>query len=340
MQFKNLLRRGLALGALACVMGSALAQGGSFSSLVVFGDGLADSGNSAQLIGAEPNQVVFGDAYFALRPYASGRYSNGPVWVENLAGRLGLQASASLKGGTNYAFGGGATSDALSFNPSADYSVSMRAQLNQYLGTLGTPGGADPTSTLFVLSGGSVNVGMAMEAAATNPAQAGAILGAAAQSFASDIGAMVDAVQAVGGQHILVLNAANFGLTPRAQSYGPQVAGLGSMAAGLMNQALGQRLAGESGVQVFDLYGTLGDVISHPDAFGLSNVSHACAAVQYSCDIASSLFYDGQHPTAFGHQLIADRVYAALVPEPASVAQLALGLGVLLLVGKRRLRRR
>lgn len=336
MQWKQLLRRGLVLGALAASLG-AQAQGPSFSSLVVFGDGLADSGNSAQLIGADPGQVVSGDGYYAVRPFATGRYTNGRVWVEDLASRFGLRADPSMLGGSNYAYGGGATSDGVVPGASG-YSVSMRSQLTQYLGTLGTPGAADPSQTLFVLSGGSVNVGTAMEAAATHPDQAAAILGAAAQGYASDIHAMVDAVQAAGGRHILVVNAANFGLTPRAQSYGPQVAGLGSFAAALMNQALNQSMLGESGVQLFDLYGTLTDVIARPGDFGFSNVSHACAAVQYGCDTASALFYDGQHPTAFGHQLIANRVYAALVPEPAAGLQLIAGLGGLLLLGRWRRR--
>src|SRR3954468_5021943 len=53
----------------------------AFEHLVVFGDSLSDTGNA-------------------------GRFSNGPVWVEYLADRLGLTLSPSQRGGSNFAVGG------------------------------------------------------------------------------------------------------------------------------------------------------------------------------------------------------------------------------------------
>ena len=47
-------------------------------SMLVFGDGGSDNGNSLALYG------------FPLKPYWKGRFSNGPVWDEFLAYRLGL----------------------------------------------------------------------------------------------------------------------------------------------------------------------------------------------------------------------------------------------------------
>lgn len=307
-----------------------------YAGLVVFGDSLADSGNNARMVGTDPTQQITGDSYFASLPFATGRYSNGPVWVEHLAERLGLSATASQQGGSNFAYGGAATGSDGTGTPIPGFPFSMRSQLGQYLATVPMAGTPAPAQSLFVLSGGSVNVSAAMEAAALHPEQAFGILSASAQAYAFDIAAMVDSLQAAGAEHILVLNVPNFGLTPRAQSYGPQVAEMGSMAAGLMNQALVLALQAEPGVRVFDLYGSLNQVVAHGSDYGLSNVSQACGALINACDPATALFYDGQHPTAYGHRLIADLVFSSAVPEPSSAALLLLGLGGVWVLARRR----
>ncbi len=77
-----------------------------FSEMVVFGDSLSDTGNVFVATGGVA----------AAPPYFSGRFSNGPVWVEVLADELGLPTpEASLLGGTNYAFAGAETGPGLSF---------------------------------------------------------------------------------------------------------------------------------------------------------------------------------------------------------------------------------
>ena len=65
--------------------------------IVVFGASLSDVGN---VKAALPGLV--------LPPYFEGRFTNGPVWHEVMAERLGLPAAStpSLQGGNNYAFGG------------------------------------------------------------------------------------------------------------------------------------------------------------------------------------------------------------------------------------------
>ena len=55
------------------------AHAASFSGMVVFGDSLSDSGNLF---------TFTGEAVPASPPYFEGRFSNGPVWVEDLLDRL------------------------------------------------------------------------------------------------------------------------------------------------------------------------------------------------------------------------------------------------------------
>ena len=130
------------------------------------------------------------------------------------------------------------------------------------------------------------------------------------------------------------MDTPNFGLTPSALSFGPQGSGLGSLVSASMNAALAARLAGESGVISFDFYAFVTNSVANATSLGFTNVSNACGQTPVICDSATSLFFDGIHPTTFGHALLADAVFAQVVPEPASY--LLLGSGLLLLVGLRR----
>jgi phospholipase/lecithinase/hemolysin len=74
--------------------------------LIVFGDSLCDGGNA---------HALRGDAAFPCPPHWRGRRCDGPVWVEQLAERLGLPPLVhSLAGGTNHAYGGARSGAGLS----------------------------------------------------------------------------------------------------------------------------------------------------------------------------------------------------------------------------------
>jgi len=76
------------------------------TSLIVFGDSLCDGGNA---------HALRGDAAFPCPPHWRGRRCDGPVWVEQLAGQLGLPPLVhSLAGGTNHAYGGARSGAGLS----------------------------------------------------------------------------------------------------------------------------------------------------------------------------------------------------------------------------------
>ena len=85
-----------------------------YSNLYVFGDSISDSGNNALVLAPNVTPVpISGNSFIPTFPYASGTYSNGPVWAQTLATMLGLSATPSLLGGTDYAFGGAQTGTGL-----------------------------------------------------------------------------------------------------------------------------------------------------------------------------------------------------------------------------------
>src|ERR1700709_490686 len=92
-----LVRR--AVGVLTLVLllrGAMPASAQNYSRLFVMGDSLSDDGNLYH--------AVFG-LYPQSPPYYKGRFSNGPVWAENLAPKMGLTFNSA----TDYAYGGAKT---------------------------------------------------------------------------------------------------------------------------------------------------------------------------------------------------------------------------------------
>ena len=295
---------------LAMLVTAASAQAQSFSDLIVFGDSLSDTGNIATLIGTRPNQVIANNSYVPTFPYGSARFSNSLVWVDSFAAALGLSAENSLGGGNNFAFGGASVSGG--FPPP---SLTQQADLYRLLN-----GNVAPADALYVIAGGGNDARRALGdiGGGADPA---ATIQATSQQFASDIGHIVDELQAAGAHHIVVWDTPDVGLAPAtlAAGAGP----LGTTIAQAMNNALAVRLNGEAGVRTFDIFGLVDNVVQHPDIYGLIDAANACGAI-LGCDPAQYLFWDGIHPTSAGHLIVAQAMLAA-VPEPSSVVLLLVG---------------
>ncbi len=323
----------LALSSLALMLpGSAAA----YSKVYVFGDSLSDSGNNYLLGAFDPNQVITGNSYLAGSTYAPGggyplgTYSNGPVWATTFAASLGLSAAPSWAGGSNYAHGGAHTSQNL---PGP---FSMKTQVSMFLNDTHNVADSD---ALYIVAGGGINAQMALQAMSDptlTPSQRIKIIASNASNYATDIGAMVDSLQAAGAKNLVVWNSPNVGLAPVASVYGAQ--DTLDLLATTMNEALAYRLAGEVGVKTFDFYSFSAQVKANPASYGLLNVSDACGAASNHCDPATAMFWDGLHPTAKGHQLIASALLTQVqaVPEPSTYGLMALGLVAVVGMARRR----
>lgn len=320
---RSIFSRAVAAGTLAfAVLASLPAHAGPFSALYVFGDSLSDNGNNAIAFGAAPAQVITGNSYVPSQAYASGTYSNGPVWATYFASMLGVPLAPSFVGGTDYA-AGGATTGTAGEGPGG-YPFSLRTQVGNYLTA---SGGAASSSALYVIAGGGNNARAALGALAAPGAVAPDIIGAAAAAFAADVGVMVDQLQAAGAQRILVWNTPNLGLAPAVLVGGSSAAAAGTFLAGAMNAALAGRLGGEVGVTTFDLFGFGSRIAEKPAAFGFINTADACGAIA-GTDCSGFAYWDGIHPTTVAHSALASAVFAVAVPvpEPETWALMAVGL--------------
>jgi phospholipase/lecithinase/hemolysin len=318
---------------IALLSGSA-AHAANFSAEYVFGDSLSDVGNVYLATrGGEP-----------ASPYVDGQFSNGPVWVQDLAGRLGLPAlTPSLEGGTDYAFGGATTGSASTNNSAVP---NLEQQVGLFL--LGHP--SVPSTALYTFSIGANDLFAILDGSSTGgltPEQAAA---AAAQVVASEAGGLA----AAGAKDLVLFDVPDLGVTPEITALGSPTASAAATAlsAYFDEQVLIDLAPVEAaGLKVYDLntFALIDEAVQDPSAFGFSNVTDPCWGGGFDgsggplCSTLPAvqdtyLFWDDVHPTAAGQLLVADAALSALglpVPEPSTWAMLLIGFGGLGFAGYR-----
>lgn len=272
---------------------AALATAGPFTSLIVYGDSLSDNGNLYAATGVPG------------APYWQGRRSNGPVAVEGLAANLGVPLHdfawiGATTGIGNYGDGGTPTSSGLHSLPgmSAEFAASAASIA------------PIAPSSLFVIWGGPNDFLSPSPLDQGNPFKA-------ADRAVADLVALVSGAQGLGASHILVPGMPDLGLTPYFQSIGE--AAFGSSLTDYFNAELKASLP--SGVIYFDTATLMRNMVSHPAAYGFTDVTDACfnPAVPSVCANPNSyLFFDSFHPSAHADAILADGFAAAVVPEPAT----------------------
>jgi outer membrane lipase/esterase len=298
LQIKSLV---CAVALAASSLCSASPHAGACSSIYVFGDSVSDSGNVALAIGFPQGvpQSVSGNSYIPDYPYyPTGRFSNGPVWVEDFAALFGLAAAPSLLGGNNFAFAGARTG-----GPNVP-APTLTTQVGMFLGAHGTA----PANALYVIAevGNDARDAMAAIAAGADASQT---ISAVSETYSGNIGKLVDKLRGAGATRFLVFDNVNLGLVPAVRAMGGNASALATALTASMNSALLDRLQGQAGVRVFDTFSFLSRVVRNPRTFGFKNGTDACGAV-VGANCADYVFWDGLHPTAAMHQLIAAQAAA------------------------------
>jgi phospholipase/lecithinase/hemolysin len=293
--------------ATACLIvlafGDRAAQAGSFSSLVVFGDSLDDVGNV---------YIATGGATPPAPPYAPGRFSNGPIWIDYLARSLGVASPAPLlAGGTDFAFGGAESGSGFT----AAGVPNLQTQVGAYLS--GLAGGTADPAALYVLWAGSNDYLNGQ----INPLIP-----------SSNVAAAVAALASEGATHFMVPNLPPLGDVPQSiANPDPTVSPTLNALSEANNQLLKQQLDALTRtlpITIYqpDIHGLYLAIQADPAAFGFTNVTSG-ALLDGNPGAAGYLFWDGLHPTTAGHALIAQRAQSA-IPEPSTFAMSSILLGI------------
>jgi outer membrane lipase/esterase len=286
------------------------AQADPVTEIVVFGDSLSDSGRFYAATAANTGGAF---AYPPAPFYYDGRFSDGPLWWEQMAAALGVPAESHAVAG---AFSGSGNENDGVFTGSDRYD-GVAEQVAAYLAA--HPEGVNP-NTLYVVWAGSNDVIDGL-----NRLLAGDPTGIDPIGTAGNLIGAIDALGQAGGRYFLVPNLPNLGILPRVLALDAVLPGIATQVAGLswtygqaFEAMLDQYLATVPyHVVVVDSFGLLTAINQAPEAFGMTEVTSACLHRTDVLDPATWtvcgsptptgwFFWDDIHPTAQGHAVIGD----------------------------------
>ncbi len=282
----------------------------AYPAIYAFGDSLSDAGNAyVALGGAEP----------VSPPYSHGRFSNGPVWVQDLARAITPRGlGPSLLGGNDFAYGG-AQSGATSVHTLAP--SDLPSQLAQFLASVAAPRPA----ALYTLWIGAND----LFAILATPGLSATQVQQAETEVIGNETAFVTAIAARGARRLLVVNIPDLGRVPAITSQGPAASAAATALTADFNGKLAVTMRGLASLYglrlaLVDSMGLIDAAIADPPAFGFSNVTAPCWTGSYtdphSGRVCSHrvpaqdtyLFWDGVHPTAHGHAEVEAKALQAL----------------------------
>lgn len=307
----------------------------AYNDIVFFGDSLTDIGNNGCNTN-QPSSTVC------------------PTWAYDLYGEFfpGKTLTASNAGGMDYAISGQTTNNLVTAahdgqidrylqkygkaNPGNLYIILMGG--NDIMGAVGPAAQA--------LSQKIVND---IAAHKTPEVIAGDVFDIGAQylprydnSVNIIVNNLVNAVNTLtqaGAQNILVMNVPDVGQTPpinqmvnmaqtmcsNAFASNPYMCSMAAKYIHVMpqppvqviNDALAAKIATLKNVRLYDLYSTMDNVLANYQSLGFTNATDDCNGDSHA-DCATYVFWDGVHPTAKTHGIMADRVKQFILGSPAT----------------------
>jgi phospholipase/lecithinase/hemolysin len=301
---------------------AAFAEVNTYSTVVVFGDSLSDTGNVLALAYNDGIPVPVPGVLFPYYPpngedYTLGEFTDGPdtvqpankhfhVWVEQLAAMLPgqpLVANSLSPQGTNYAYGFARTGNGTSPLSLGPYTVQVENIGQQISDYLATHPHID-NHTLFIIWGGAINL-----LYATSPND---VSTAATQQIQN-----LQRLIAAGATQILVPNLPPLGLVPEFS--GSLTTSIPASAESVLyNTYLAAGIALLKDLYWYrhvtfyelDVFHLMLNVVGSPGSYSLTDVTHPAEVTALNPD--TYLFWDFLHPTTTGHYILATAAYNLL----------------------------
>jgi outer membrane lipase/esterase len=233
-------------------------------------------------------------------------------WIEQFARSRGLAGSVqpAFRGetpkATNFAVGAARSCD-------DGINVNLGDKVDAFLQA---SGGVASPDALYVIEMGGNDV---RDALVAYPAGHGTVLHCALTA----IGLNVQRLYAAGARKFLIWTVPNPALTPALRRLNAMTLGIAQLATGLTLQfnallnGVVTQLSAAPGISIarLDAFGLLNELSAAPALFGLTDVTTACVTPNqqpFACAHPDGfLFWDGLHPTAAVHGIIAQRAAAA-----------------------------
>jgi phospholipase/lecithinase/hemolysin len=228
--------------------------------IIVFGDSLSDNGNIYHLTTLANQVIPLIPIIPKNPPYFNGRFSNGPVWIDNLALTMNVPM-------LNYAYGGAWVepfTDSLQLIP-----FGLGIQVSQYLASSVTD--FNKKNHLYVIWGGAndyIRGRSDAEYATTNTV--------------NHIKSQMDWLIFAGATKFLILTLPDFSFVPQIIAQGPEFSAAVGHLSALHNQKLTQMIQNEMKAHpevtfiLNDISISFYDIIKHPEKYHLTNVVNAC----------------------------------------------------------------
>jgi phospholipase/lecithinase/hemolysin len=237
------------------------------------------------------------------------------VWTKYFEEKLGVEVDSLAYGGAmtgEYPSPIGPVSNYNSFAyglgplPGVQYEVNLLLAEDQHLNP----------QALYVIWAGANDFFLGLDLQNLNFASLDSILAQALKNIADTVCELGKA----GARHFAVANLPDIGLSPFATIQGPEASQWISLKTAQFNRDLRKTLAAlpkgcAKTVVILDTFRFLRQIVRHPEAYGLENVTEPCLtwtdSVPSICaEPDKYLFWDTAHPTTAAHALLADRFVA------------------------------